>query len=137
MVLSTLKTLLRRPLIRVQLSFEGQRIRRTTPFVFVGNNQYSLDVYADAKRPTLDAGRLCVMAARSSGPWVLLRLAFQAVVNRLHLSQDFDCWSVRELEIQTHRRSVRVAVDGEVVRMRTPLIYRSRPAALRVFAPAC
>ena len=30
---------------------------------------------------------------------------------------------------------VRVATDGEVVRMRAPLHYRVRPGALRVFAP--
>jgi diacylglycerol kinase family enzyme len=34
------------------------------------------------------------------------------------------------------RRVVRVALDGEVCRMESPIRYRIRPAALRVLAPA-
>jgi diacylglycerol kinase family enzyme len=30
---------------------------------------------------------------------------------------------------------VRVALDGEVVRMESPILYRIRPGALRVLAP--
>jgi len=43
--------------------------------------------------------------------------------------------TVERADIVTNRRSLRVALDGEVVRMRPPLTFRSRPGALRVLAP--
>jgi diacylglycerol kinase family enzyme len=38
-------------------------------------------------------------------------------------------------EISARRHWLLVATDGEVKTMRSPLNYRSRPGALRVFAP--
>jgi diacylglycerol kinase family enzyme len=40
-----------------------------------------------------------------------------------------------DLWIGTRRTRVRVALDGEVTDMETPLHYRVRPQALRVLAP--
>ena len=37
--------------------------------------------------------------------------------------------------ISTLRRHVRVALDGEVVRLVSPLVYSIRPAALKVLVP--
>jgi hypothetical protein len=38
--------------------------------------------------------------------------------------------------VETTREQVRVALDGEIFRVRPPLRYRSRPLALRVRVPA-
>jgi diacylglycerol kinase family enzyme len=42
---------------------------------------------------------------------------------------------VAEARIETHRRRLLVARDGEVEWMESPLHYRTRPAALRVLVP--
>ena len=39
------------------------------------------------------------------------------------------------MSIRSHRSRLRIAIDGETVHEQTPLVYRSRPAALRVLAP--
>jgi diacylglycerol kinase family enzyme len=39
------------------------------------------------------------------------------------------------LEIQSRASRLRVALDGEVTILEPPLRYRTRPRALRVFAP--
>jgi diacylglycerol kinase family enzyme len=44
-------------------------------------------------------------------------------------------FTARELRIETPERSIDVALDGEVMRMQTPLLYRSCPRALRVVVP--
>jgi diacylglycerol kinase family enzyme len=38
--------------------------------------------------------------------------------------------------VDTRQARIRVATDGEVTMMDTPLNYRVRPAALRVMVPA-
>jgi diacylglycerol kinase family enzyme len=133
MVVAAFATLFRRPLVRANLIFKDGELWRTTPFVFIGNNHYSLELFADRHRPRLDAGQLCILAARSASMWVLVRLAWQALCSRLHSSSDFDNWSADAVEIRVRRRSIRVALDGEVCYMRPPLRYRVRPGALRVF----
>ena len=44
--------------------------------------------------------------------------------------------TANDLEIATKHRRLRVATDGEVTIMNTPLRYRIRPAALEVIVPA-
>ena len=46
-----------------------------------------------------------------------------------------DCWTLPEFAIETHRGSVPVYLDGEVVALEGPLQYRTRPEALRVILP--
>jgi len=66
----------------------------------------------------------------------LLRLAMHALFGRLHQASDFDMLTATEISIETRHRSIRVATDGEVNLMRTPLHYRIRPASLSVLVPA-
>jgi diacylglycerol kinase family enzyme len=64
-----------------------------------------------------------------------VRLAASAIFGRLRESKDFDALCTKEVWIETRHKRLRVATDGEVTIMRTPLHYRVRPAALRVIAP--
>jgi diacylglycerol kinase family enzyme len=38
-------------------------------------------------------------------------------------------------KVETLRRHVRVAIDGEVARLASPLVYSTRPLALKVLVP--
>jgi diacylglycerol kinase family enzyme len=64
-----------------------------------------------------------------------LRLALRALFGRLDQAKDFDQLSIDQLWIDTDRRSVRVALDGEVIWLTPPLHYQIEPNALKVFAP--
>jgi diacylglycerol kinase family enzyme len=65
----------------------------------------------------------------------LFRLAFHALFGRVDQAKDFDVFCVSEARVETGKRRLLVACDGEVERMQTPLQYRIRPAALRVLVP--
>src|SRR5947209_5610643 len=84
-----------------------------------------------APRASLDAGQLSLYVAQRTGRLGLLRLAWRALFGRLRGAQDFDALCSREIFIETSRRRLRVATDGEVTIMQTPLHYRVRPGALR------
>jgi diacylglycerol kinase family enzyme len=49
--------------------------------------------------------------------------------------EELELLKVGEVEIDTLRGRLQVALDGEVVVLDSPLVYRARPAALRVLAP--
>jgi hypothetical protein len=63
--------------------------------------------------------------------WRMVR----AILQRLDAVKDFEAHRVRTAIVDTGRRTLRVALDGEVVRMSPPLVYRSRPRALAVLLP--
>lgn len=118
-------------LLRVRLIVDGRELIRKTPFLFVGNNEYDLS----GGRVRLDEGRLQVVVAHHKGRFGLLRSAFSALVNRTKENRDFDVLRPTEFRIESRRRFLPVALDGEVHKMKTPLIYRIRPGALRVLVP--
>jgi diacylglycerol kinase family enzyme len=126
----------RYPLLTVRLSAEGRELRRRTPMVFVGNNEYELQGLNMGSRKFLNRGKLFLYVTREMSRWRLLKIALAALFGRLSDSGDLDAMSVGEVSVQARRRRLRVALDGEVVVMRLPLRYRIHPAALRVIVPA-
>jgi diacylglycerol kinase family enzyme len=132
---ATLGALRRYPFLNVKLVVDGTGHERSTPFVFIGNNEYSMQGLAIGERERLDGGKLSLYVAQRPGRLGLLRFAFRALCGRLAQDRDFDVMLSEKLDIATHHRHLRVATDGEVTVMTTPLRYRIMPAALTVIVP--
>jgi diacylglycerol kinase family enzyme len=122
------------PIVRARLEIEGRVQNRRTPFLFIGNNRYRMEGLRMGARDRLDEGQLYFLAARSLSRAALLRMAVRGLTGGLRDSGDLDVLCAREAVVRT-RRSVQVALDGEIVRLRSPLHYRIRPGALKVIAP--
>jgi len=136
MFLAIVAVFRRFPLVRVRLSVHGEDWVRTTPFVFVGNNQYEIESFNLGGRTSLEKGDLCVYFANRTGRWGMVRLALRALLGRLRQDQDFNALCATEVTIDTSRPHLPVAFDGEVEQMKPPLTYRIRPRALNVMLPA-
>lgn len=124
------------PFYRITVSIDGQEHRRTTPFVFIGNNCYTMEGFHIGQRDRLDAGVLSFYSAQGIGRFGMFKLAFSALVGRLHQASNFESELTTELTIETKRRSLRVSTDGEVNVMNAPLRYRIRAGALCVIVPS-
>jgi diacylglycerol kinase family enzyme len=135
MFLAILAVFRRFPLVRVRLSARGHDWLQTTPFVFVGNNQYEIESYNLGGRTSLENGDLCVYFANRTGRLGMVRLALRALFGRLRQDRDFNALCATEVVIDTNRRRLSVAFDGEVEEMTPPLTYRIRPKALNVVLP--
>lgn len=121
----------------VRLEADGRGARLTTPFLFVGNNEYQVEGFDLGRRPSLDKGYLWVFVAPDrSSRWTLVRLTLLALFGRVRRDGDFHAFATRELWVGTNRPRLRAALDGEVRSLSPPLHYRSRPLALRVRVPA-
>ena len=119
----------------IRICVDGETLQRRTPFVFVGNNRYTLQGFAAGSRPRLDEGVLSLYVLRPQTLWGFLRLAARALVGRVSPTTDFETFSATQLQVDSSHAQVEVALDGEVTRMRAPLRYRLRPRALQVLAP--
>ena len=124
------------PFLHVHLVAGGKKFNLRTPFVFVGNNEYEMERLNIGTRERLDEGVLSLYVTNRTSRWGLVRLALRALVGRLRQEKDFMALLTNEAKIETRHSRLRAAFDGEVETMRAPLLYRSRPGALQVMAPA-
>jgi diacylglycerol kinase family enzyme len=121
--------------VRVSVSTGGVSSQIRTPFVFVGNNEYHLEGARIGARARLDAGLLHVSMAPGLGRAEMLYVLGRALAGR-STDDRLDTLLVPEIAINARRRRVPVALDGEIALLPTPLMYRTRPGALRVCVPA-
>jgi YegS/Rv2252/BmrU family lipid kinase len=123
------------PFLKVRIEIEGKSYLRKTPFVFVGNNEYEMELYNIGRRVALDDGELSVYFLHRGGRWGVTLLLFHTLFGGLRQWKDFEEVSTTAVTIQTRRRKLHVALDGEVRTMNTPLEYRTLPKALKVIVP--
>ncbi len=132
---AALTSLKRYPFLNLQLTTDKISYRQRTPFIFIGNNDYIMQGFNIGARSTLQDGRLSLYFAHRTSRLGLVLLAVRAVFGRLKQAKDFEMLSAKTLTIESRHRHLRVATDGEVNMMDTPLVYRIRPASLNVFVP--
>lgn len=133
---ATIQAFRRYPLLDVRLRVNGELLDRRTPFVFVGNNEYAMDLLNIGLRERLDKGVLSIYITHRTGRLRLIGLALRAVFGRLQNDKDFLALRSSEVKIQSAHKRLRVALDGEITVMEPPLEYRVRPRTLRVIVPA-
>ncbi|MEW9510772.1 diacylglycerol/lipid kinase family protein [Streptomyces bacillaris] len=100
--------------------------------LLVSNNPYaSPDVLSGAgRRPRLDGGELGVLAVKVEGAAHAADLAVWGTQ-----SQGLSALTGRRVEVTADADEIPVAVDGEALRMETPVVCALRPGALRVLVP--
>jgi len=125
----------RYPFLDVELDLDGRRYERRTPFVFVGNNEYTIEGLRVGERRTLSAGTLSLYVAQRTGRIGLLGFALRALFGRLRQAKDFDAVLSGRIVVKTRHRKQRVSTDGEVSELDAPFEYRIRPGAIEVLVP--
>ena len=123
------------PFLLLQLCIDEKEVRRKTPFVFVGNNEYAMDFLNIGTRERLDGGLLSVYLLHKTGRAGLFMLALRSMFGVLQRAKDFEAVATEEITIDAPRANLLVAFDGEVERLETPLHYKIHPRALRVIVP--
>lgn len=129
---ATLAVLRRRPFLTVRIRTAEDEVVRRTPFVFVGNNEYRMSGLRPASRDSLDGGVLALYVMDASRRTSLLRLGWDVLRRGPERVRELDLLRVTEAAVETGRSHLKVALDGEVTVLESPLRYRSRPGALRV-----
>lgn len=118
------RVLLKEPEAGHEAAVSRQEYVRRTPFVFVGNNSYSMDRLIVGRRDSLEGGNLSLYMARRESPMSLLPLALRALVGRLREAEDFESFRAETLQVETRHARELVGLDGEVVAMEMPLCCR-------------
>lgn len=125
----------RYPFMDVRLSADGNEVSIRTPFVFIGNNEYEMENFNIGGRSRLDGGKLSLYFSHRTRRLGLAMIGLRALMGRAEKSEEFIAMLTTQVSIETPRRRIRVATDGEITMMKPPLRYRIRPGALNVIVP--
>jgi YegS/Rv2252/BmrU family lipid kinase len=135
MIVASVRTLARFNHQRLTLTVNDEREQVDTPLLFVGNNDYRIDIGAPGQRESLDDGKLSVFVMRKKTRRGLIAASIRALLNRARDDDMVTIDNVERLRVTSHRSALSVSLDGEVMHAAPPLDYRIRKKALRVIAP--
>lgn len=135
MLVASARTLIRFGHYRLALTVNDQQSRIDTPLLFVGNNDYRLDIGAVGRRETLEDGRLSVFVMRKKTRRGLIAASIRALFNRSRPDDMVRIDDVQRLLVASRRSNLVISLDGEVQSVKPPLDYRVRKGALKVIAP--
>jgi diacylglycerol kinase family enzyme len=123
---------------------EPFRLRFTTPdgeqfdhahVIHVSNNPYALHTFVGAgSRPRLDGGVLGIATLRIDRPADVPTLVALVKAGRVQSFAGFREWTATSFRVDADE-AVAAGVDGEAMTLQPPLLFETRPAALRVRIP--
>lgn len=127
---------------QLQLKFEasdGRAAVLRTPTLFVGNNRLQLEQLGIAQGAVIETQRLAALVLKPVGTLTMLGLLLRGAFGRLGdadtvRSFDFAAMSVSPYR-RYGRRRLKVATDGEVSWMRTPIEFRVAEEPLWLLRP--
>ena len=122
-------------MLTAHLMVSGKSTVVRTPFIFVGNNQYTAEGFQLGGRSRLDEGHLSIFLAPECGRFEILSLPVRALTGRLTAAAPFAGFQADQVTVEIATRRVSVALDGELTILSSPLAYRVRPRALEVLVP--
>jgi diacylglycerol kinase family enzyme len=143
-VLAAAATLLaRHRLLRLQVQVGGRAQQVGTPVLFVGNNRLQFEQLGlDGDTHDRDAdgdARLVGVVLKPVGPLGLVGLALRGAFGTLGDAGTVDRFAFDRMTVAPRwpvgRRGMRVAVDGEVMRLRPPLAFALAAQPLFVLKP--
>jgi len=134
-IVATIQALVRFRQFGVRIRVEDVALLRRTPALMVGNNAYTNPDSLEPRRLSLTSGMLAAYIPRARSRWRLMWDTMVALVGNVGESDGFELLISTEFTVESKRPRLRVSIDGELVRLATPLLFRSRAGALRVLVP--
>jgi diacylglycerol kinase family enzyme len=107
----------------------------TAHLILVSNDPYQLDhIGGRGTRARLDTGQLGVVAARISGAAQAHRFVALEAAGHVRRFEGWLEWDAARFQVGSGG-PVEIGIDGEALTMDPPLVFTSRPGALRVRLP--
>ncbi|UPG95530.1 diacylglycerol/lipid kinase family protein [Luteibacter aegosomatissinici] len=120
--------------LRIEVS-DGSRTRHVrTPTLFVGNNALQLEKIGlpEAADVFRNDGTLAGLVLKPIGKLTMLGLILRGALGKLGDAENAVSFPFREITVTPkHRREpFKVAVDGEIIQLDPPIVFRSAPRPL-------
>ena len=122
--------------LKLSIEMQGETRELRTPTLFVGNNALQLQRLGFAEAAALERGRLAAIAVSPIGSLQMMGLVLRGALGRLGDAEQVTSTAFRKLTVRTHgQRMIKVGIDGEIHRMRSPLVFSIDPDGLLLLTP--
>ncbi|WP_293775615.1 diacylglycerol kinase family protein [uncultured Oxalicibacterium sp.] len=125
--------------LRITLDSQGRTSTLRTPTLFVGNNRLQLEQIGIPESEVIEEGQLAAIAVKPVGTLSLLWLMLCGAFGRLGEAENVINFSFSRLTVKPSKlyrtQRVKVAMDGEISWMNTPLNFRVSPDPLYLLKP--
>jgi diacylglycerol kinase family enzyme len=122
-----------RPL-HLRVTADGRVIRARTPLLFVARSAFQLDRYGLPGADAVGAGRFALFLVPDVPPLRLFLIMLRLALGGVRPGRDIELVTCDEITVETSRRRLLVARDGERGPMTSPLTFRLHRDALQVIA---
>lgn len=121
--------------LKLKLIVDGQIKPLETPLVFFGNNQLQLQDFKLNLAECAAMGKLAVVATTELSKWQTLKLIARLQLGTFEDAPEVTAFCAETIKIESKARQMKVAIDGEIVHVQTPLYFSVAKEALTVIAP--
>jgi diacylglycerol kinase family enzyme len=125
--------------LHITLEQQGRTSTMRTPTLFVANNRLQLEQIGIPLAGTVENGQLAAIAIRPVGTPAMLSLLLHGALGKLGDAENVISFGFRRLIVKPASRyrphRVKVATDGEVAWMTSPLEFRVSPEPLYLLTP--
>lgn len=121
--------------MRLKVVVDGDSEPLASPMVFFGNNQLQLADYNMQIADCAAQGKLAALALESVSRVKMLKLLAQVQLGTFEQAPEVRVYCADRMRIESRKQYMKVAIDGEIVRLKTPLRFQVAQNALLIMAP--
>lgn len=120
----------------LSLEYAGETRSMRTAMLIVGNNLLQLEQLGIAEASVVEQGQLVAIVLHAMSTQALYGLLVRSAFGRLGTAENVEIFPFERLTVlPQRRRRVKVAIDGEIMRLKTPLGFRVASTPLPLLVP--
>jgi diacylglycerol kinase family enzyme len=123
------------PVHHIHITTDGREHELRTTTLFFGVNALQLANYNVEAAKFVERGELAVLSLRLESRLDIAAAAAAALLGKLEAARSVDATHASSVRVTARRRSLKVAIDGEIVMLQTPLRVRMVAGGLQVMLP--
>ncbi|MFW1857757.1 diacylglycerol/lipid kinase family protein [Acinetobacter defluvii] len=121
--------------LKLQVEVDGKLYPVKTPLIFFGNNQLQLQEMKLKIAKCAEIGLVAGVVIAKGDKLTLFKTLFQTIRGHLEKAADVYSFSAENVKVYSAKPKLTVALDGEIVEMRTPLKLHVEKNALNIMVP--
>jgi diacylglycerol kinase family enzyme len=120
---------------KVDIKIDNRSVSASTSLIFIGNNSYKIHRLGLSKRDSLTGGRLSLYFIKSHNGLKIIWVSAKGVLGKARGEKLFSEYFASQIVIDAKPAFLKVALDGEVRRLKTPLVYKIMSKKISVIVP--
>lgn len=123
------------PIYHLSLKINDETMEFKTCLVYIGNNEYDINLFDIGGRKTLSSGVMTVTILQCQSRWQLFLCMLSILFNRIESSPYIIRFATDELTISANSNFINVVLDGELFKLNVPLHFVNHHKKLTMVVP--